>query len=180
MRLLSGGGKILAFLATTGLLIPSKPVDAGEPSVPERPPGVSGRHAAEVRDVRLDGSGSLRGIVIGPNGQYMPHQTVVLRLNNQELARTETNDGGRFELPHLRGGVYELSVGDSYHVYRVWQANAAPPISVPEVTLLAPGTVQRGQRPIGELFIFNPLVLGVIIAAAIAIPVAVHNSRSAS
>jgi hypothetical protein len=163
-----------------GLLVPSRPIRADESSRPSAPSRTTGHRAPEVSDVRLDENGSLKGIVIGPYGQSMPRQAVVLSLANRELARTASDKSGRFELPGLRGGVYQLSVGDSHHVYRVWQANAAPPISAAEVTLLAPGTVQRGQRPIGELFIFNPLVLGVIIAAAIAIPIAVNNSRSAS
>jgi hypothetical protein len=34
----------------------------------------------------------------------------------------------------------------------------------------------RGQQPISAVF-SNPLLIGLIIAAAIAIPVAIHNSQ---
>jgi hypothetical protein len=38
----------------------------------------------------------------------------------------------------------------------------------------------RGQGPLSELLTYDPVLVGIIIAAAIAIPVAVHNSKSAS
>jgi hypothetical protein len=46
------------------------------------------------------------------------------------------------------------------------------------VLVVADSAVARGQRPIGEI-LCNPVLIGLLIAAAIAIPIAVHN-RSGS
>ncbi len=129
-----------------------------------------------VRDVRLGPLATLRGLVYSAEGHLMPAKVVVLAQGDQELRQTTTDKEGRFAFSGLRGGLYWLSVDRSSQVFRVWTEAAAPPHSLGEVVLVSGGQVRRGQHPFGELFVCNPLVLGLIIAAAIAIPVAVHNS----
>lgn len=131
-----------------------------------------------VRDVTLGTGGTLRGTVFDAQAHRVARRSVVLTYHGKELARTETNDEGRFGFRGLRGGVYGLSLDGVSSVYRVWTAAAAPPHSISEVALVTGEMVQRGQRPFAELFVSDPIVMGVILAAAIAIPVAVHNSRS--
>jgi hypothetical protein len=38
--------------------------------------------------------------------------------------------------------------------------------------------VERGQRPFSDLFFADPLLVGLVVAAAIAIPIAVSSSRN--
>lgn len=149
------------------------------------PPGLHGSAttratapAAPVRDVALGPGGTLRGTVYNTEGQRQSHQSVILTCGARPLARATSDDQGEFTFRGLRGGVYGLSVSGASQVYRVWTAQAAPPKAIPQVALVTGGLVQRGQRPFYELFVCDPVVLGVILAAAIAIPVAVNNSRS--
>jgi hypothetical protein len=69
-----------------------------------------------------------------------------------------------------------LAAGGSVHLCRCWAAGTAPPAAQGEVLLVPIGLVERGQRPIGEI-LANPILIGLIIAAAIALPIAVHNSK---
>jgi hypothetical protein len=129
-----------------------------------------------VRDVRLAPHETLRGVVYSAEGHLMAGKAVVLAQSDQELQQTTTDKEGRFAFRGLRGGLYWLTVDRSSQVFRVWTEVAAPPHALTEVVLVSGGVVRRGQHPFGELFVCNPIVLGLIIAAAIAIPVAVHNS----
>ena len=46
--------------------------------------------------------------------------------------------------------------------------------------LLSPNQqIQRGQRPIAD-FLSGPVLIGLVIAAAIAIPIAIHNSKDSA
>jgi hypothetical protein len=120
----------------------------------------------------------LQGVVFDVHARPLAGQSVLLMYNNRELARTASDQDGRFAFAGLRGGVYGLSVDGVSYVYRVWTATAAPPNAQAQVALVKGGLIQRGQRPFGELFVCDPVVLGVVLAAAIAIPVVIHNSRS--
>lgn len=169
---------VLVALACTGVVFPLPVLAEGpEPETGSTKSGVAPeRHA--VRDVVLGPGGTFRGTVFNVQAHRVAQRIVVLTYNGQELARTESNDQGQFGFRGLRGGVYGLSLGEVSRAYRVWTATAAPPHSISEVALVTGEIVQRGQRPFYELFVSDPVVMGVILAAAIAIPVAVHNSRS--
>ena len=167
----------LLLLGCAGLVFPTH-VRAQLPrtAAPQRLPAPTQVRA--LRDVVLGAEQSLHGTVINSEAHRVARQVVVLSDKNGELASTVTNEEGRFVFVRLRGGVYSLSVDGVSHVFRVWTAAAAPPRSLTEVALTTGEAVQRGQRPFFELFVSDPIVLGVVLAAAIAIPVAINNSRS--
>ena len=169
---------VLVALACLGIVFPLH-VLAQVPPSETRPPGSgTGQESHAAGDVVLGPGGTLRGTVFDAQAHYVARQLVVLTYNGQELARVESNEKGRFGFRGLHGGVYGLSLEGVSRAYRVWTAAAAPPHSISEVALVTSEIVQRGQRPFCELFVSDPIVMGVILAAAIAIPVAVHNSRS--
>jgi hypothetical protein len=169
---------ILVFVATLGILFPF-PARAQAPGTATAAGKAAlARASVGVRDVVLGTGGTFRGTVFNAQAHRVPRQVVILVHDGRELARAESNAKGQFGFRGLRGGVYGLSLDGASHVYRVWTAAAAPPHAIPEVALVTGETVQRGQRPFCELFVSDPIVMGVILAAAIAIPVAVHNARS--
>jgi hypothetical protein len=167
----------LVTLASIGMLLP---VDlwADTPGRESAWGHVSASGAKVVCDVALGPGGKLRGTVFDVQAQRVSGQVVILFHGGRELATAVSDDRGQFGFEGLRGGVYGLAAGGASQVFRLWTPAAAPPHSIAEVAVVTGGQVQRGQRPFAELFVSDPIVLGVIIAAAIAIPIAVQNSRS--
>ena len=107
-------------------------------------------------------------------GQPAARQPTVLLQGLQVVAQTHSDAAGRFVFPQVRSGVYQISSGTTCIACRVWTKAAAPPAAQGHVVLRAETDVVRGQQPISHLFT-NPLVVGLIVAAAVAIPLAVRN-----
>ncbi len=129
-----------------------------------------------VKDVALAERGVLAGSVLNRQGKGIAGAVVSLRSQGKEVARIHTDREGRFQLRGMRGGLFEARVMGMGHVYRVWTANAAPPIAKPDMLLVIPDHVVRGQRPIGSLFNSRAMLVGAVTATAVAVPIAVHNS----
>lgn len=149
------------------------------------PPALAGppKHqtAGTVVDLSLGAGGRLSGQLLDAQGTPMPHKAVVLqRIPGGEAVRAVTDGEGRFAVEQLTGGMVHISSGDASMLCRCWAANTAPPSAVREILLVSHDTTTRGQRPIGEVLFSNPVLLGLIIAAAIAIPIAVHNSKDSA
>jgi len=110
------------------------------------------------------------------SGNSLAHHTIVLHQGGKLIAQTRTNDSGAFAFVGVGGGVYQLSTGASTIVCRAWTSKAAPPVADDRVTMVASPQIIRGQQPFAAVF-SNPLFVGLIVAAAIAIPVAIHNAQ---
>jgi hypothetical protein len=157
-------------LACLGCVLP-----VGE--LPAEQPATMPVVAASLQDVRLGDNGSLEGQVCDAAGHPVVRQPVTLAQGSQVIAQTRTDGTGCFVFPQVRGGVYQISHGTASVACRVWTKAAAPPAAQGRVLLGSDAQVVRGQQPISCLFT-NPLVVGLIVAAAIAIPLAVHKSHS--
>lgn len=167
---------LLIALSCLNLIVPG-PLWAGDVTpLPRSAP----LPALLIRDVALGAGGRLSGQIVGVSGQPLRNAEIVMIRDDTIVARTLSDEDGRFTAAGLRAGVYQLQAANSVAAYRCWTANAAPPGAASEVLLVSGGPVERGQRPIGDLFFSNPVLMGVIIGAAIAIPVAIYNSRDAS
>jgi hypothetical protein len=133
-----------------------------------------------VEDIALASDHALRGVIVDTSGRPCAGSTVVLLRGAGVTHETTTNDRGEFIFPDVRGGLYRITSRDQTssvcQVCRVWTPEAAPPAARPLVLLFADAGVTRGQQPIRELFVCHPVLLGALIAAAVAIPIAVHNS----
>ncbi len=143
---------------------------------PQRPIAGQEHHQRLSCDVQLAAGGKLVGQLVDEHGQVLPQQPVLVRQAGHFLAPVITDDQGRFQVLGVRGGTLELISGRTVQVCRAWTPGTAPPSANGQLLLVSSDPLARGQRPMGELF-QDPLLIGLIIAAAIAIPIAVHNSK---
>ncbi len=152
-----------------------------------------------IADIALDEAGSLRGLVVGGEGQAIAGAPVIMTQGDAKIVETATDQMGQFSVQSLRGGVYEMQVNADRFNVRVWAPQTAPPTATTGFTYVL-GTVQRGQctedsctgvcggtcgaagafggGPLGLLM--NPWVIGAAVAAAIAIPLALDDDDDAS
>jgi hypothetical protein len=163
-------------VACLGMILPTPVLQAAVSNkAPQRPsPG----RAPVAADVALRPSGVLVGQVVDVTGTPLPKKPVCLRYADREVAATKTDDSGYFAVGGLRGGMYEIAAaGEAPQLLRVWAPSTAPPSAQPGALVVVGGRRVRGQQgPIGY-WLGNPWVVAGIVAAAISIPVAVHNHR---
>jgi hypothetical protein len=162
----------LAWLACITWLLPvtggqAAPLDAARPATP-------------VRDIALDAQGRITGQYVDAQGQPRAHQVLVVQRQGGAPRQATTDARGRFILESMSGGMYQIASADSAVVCRCWAVDTAPPAATRELLLVSGEGVQRAQRPIGDLLFSGPVLIALVIAAAIAIPIAIHNSDDAS
>ena len=163
-------------LACLGLVAsPALGQHGGSQPSPNRKTTMTIKRASKP-DVKLDQKGSLVGHLLNSSGQPIAQATMTLWKGDSRLERTRTDEQGRFRFTRLRGGPYRIATERNFVEFRAWPAQIAPPRAADRL-LVAPNTLTaRGQQPLNEAFAFNPFLMGTIVAAAIAIPIAVHNS----
>jgi hypothetical protein len=173
--------RFLVWTAMAGVLMPASAVTAAEPARTTRE---RQRHAA-VLDAALSQSGTLSGKVYNAQGKPLPGVDVVVVAPRGEAVRLLTNEQGEFAAGGLKGGVYHLTAGHGSQLVRAWTEGTAPPAAERQIFIVSDTRVALGQYEPGTLGHFmqeakytlsNPLIVGGIIAAAVAIPVAIHNS----
>jgi hypothetical protein len=162
---------VTVWLACLGWLLPIPEAGAAERAGPGAVRAVS-----VVYDVRLDEDDSFSGRLLDPSGRPLAGQTVLLRKGGKTLAQSRSGDRGEFSFGGVRAGVYQVTIGASAVACRAWTERAAPPAATSQLAIVTHPDVIRGQQPISCL-LSSPLFVGLIIAAAIAIPVAIHNSQ---
>ncbi|MBX3434792.1 MAG: carboxypeptidase regulatory-like domain-containing protein [Pirellulales bacterium] len=141
--------------------------------------------APRVVDVKLDARGALAGVVTNPQGVPVAGQTVVVA-DAKPVVGATTDQQGRFRIEGVRGGVHQVQVGGQVQMCRAWTPAAAPPSAAPQLLVVENADLALAQNcgsPVAagmagcKEALANPLVVGGLIAAAIAIPIAIHNSR---
>ena len=157
---------VLVSLATLGFCLPGPLLAAG----PQGP---------VATDVALEKGGVLVGQVVDNHGTGVGGAQVSVRQGSKDPIAAKTGPDGHFTVKGLRGGVYQLAAADGHGVYRLWSAGTAPPAAIHEAVLVAGNDVVRGQDEPGawKTFLTNPLVIAAVVATAIAVPVALHNSH---
>jgi len=130
----------------------------------------------KVVDVALLDGNVLVGQLVDANGP-VPNKQVVLQRQDQTVAALKTNKDGVFAAKGVPAGVYRVASNDAQGVYRLWTPKTAPPNAQPGALLVSGNNVVRAQhaRCLRNL-LANPWVVAGIVAAAIAIPVALHNA----
>jgi len=141
------------------------------------PPATGVGASGGMVDVRLDQRGAVCGRLLDVAGRPLADRPVILQHTEGASRAAQSDAGGGFVLQHVSAGVHRLTAGDQTLNCRVWTHAAAPPSATDQLTLVAEHSIVRGQQPFSAIFT-NPLFIGLVIAAAIAIPIAVHNSQN--
>ena len=170
------------WLACLGMILPESALAASGPDAVQPLPSTVGTPTPPVSDVALQDGGILAGQVLDRQGVPLAGAPVVLRQNDVEVASTATDANGQFHVSGLRGGLYQVAVGQEVRVYRLWAARTAPPSAQPAALLVSGNEVVRGQCCgcndsccCGDDcslagFFTNPWVVAAVVATAIAPP----------
>jgi hypothetical protein len=161
-------GYCLSLLAIGGIAFPT-PIQGAEMVAPSAP---------LVIDVMLDAEGSLQGTVVDHQGEAATGVRVSLSTAGVGPINIITDDEGRFRVTGLRGGIYQIAVGERVVVYRVWTPAAAPPGAQRSVMLVIDSSTARGQNPFPDFVRSDAFLITAVIITAIAIPIAIHNFRN--
>lgn len=165
----------LAVLALVGMVLPRWGF-ASETTAPAAAP------AFDIIDVTLHEDGTLRGQVLDSQGAAVATAVVAVVHQGKVVATTQTDSAGRYAATGLRTGVYQIVTDKGITVCRVWTPATAPPSSQAEALIVDGDQVIRGSlggRSLGSM-LSNPWVLGAIVAAAIAIPLALDDKKDGS
>lgn len=166
-------------LSCLGLILPAPSLEAAQPkSAASR--ASTQQPAKLVGDVELDASGNLHGLVVDVQGKPMSNAVVVLHSPDSEPIKARADASGRFRFARLKGGMYRLAVNGRGTVIRAWTARTAPPAARDAALIVVDGNVVRGQMPLEEFFASDAVIIVGLVAAVIAIPIAIHNSRPSS
>jgi len=164
-------------LACLGMLLPSSLLQAAGRDTGSRQDDSTSPRDPAVIDVALDDGGALDGQVVDVRGNPVVQTSVSIYQLDREVACAATDRSGHFRVSGLRGGMYRLATGKTVRTYRFWAPGTAPP-SVRSGTLVVPNEEQvLGQGPTGFFhFLRNPWFVGAVVAAAIVLPIALHDS----
>jgi hypothetical protein len=146
------------------------------PSLCAESPGTS---RPATHDVQLDSQGQMTGMVVDAAGRPQADEPVAIQRVDRtaDPVHIKTESDGRFRIGPLSAGTYRLTTDEGVCLCRLWTHTAAPPAASPALLIVNDATVTRGQRPIRDMFRSDPILMATVVAAAIAIPIAVHKSR---
>jgi hypothetical protein len=176
----------MAWIAAVGLCVPIQTAPGGEPCSPPSRIAASAENDAAVGDLDLSPGGLLAGQVLDANARPAAGTKVVIRSAGQSVAITRTDANGTFAVTGLRGGLHQIATSQGTENFRLWSPGTAPP-NAERLVRITPGQVVRGQFggghgimrepfPHAKAIATNPLVIGGLIAAAVAIPIALNNA----
>jgi hypothetical protein len=183
MRLALHYRKKICMILTAILLLPmtalaGPPAKAIAEEKPQSPMSV---------DVTLVAGGVLQGYVVDAQGVPAAEVEVQLTAPNGQFVVATSDAKGRFGYRGLEGGAYQLETEYGLVNCRVWTAQAAPPRSAATLLVVHDEQVARGQRPAPpqlngfvsrmKRVMTDPLAVALIVGAAVAIPVGVHNAN---
>lgn len=141
--------------------------------------------ATRVPNIALMTDGMMQGQLVSQAGIPLRDATVLVN-NRQRQWQTKSDAQGRFQFTGLRGGTYRVETAGQSQLVRVWATGTAPPQASRGLLLTPQADIVRGQRipskntnqffRVAKQRLANPWVVGGIVATAVTIPVAIHNS----
>ena len=176
-RHLRGSARYAAWMAVAALVIqPQLLLAEPLPRVGELP--------IRVVDVALGANGTLRGQLLDRQGRQLPVLQIFVT-NGHQTWNTYTDEQGHFQVEGLVGSTYQVQAAGQIQIVRAWAEGTAPPQALDALLLVYDNPVVLGQNcgsPVcgsrvraGKSPLANPYILGGLVVAAIAIPVAIHN-----
>ncbi len=164
--------QVAVSLAVVGFCIPQIALA----TTPQAHPG------SVMTDVQLRENGLLLGQVVTPENTPVAGADVLLRSGARQLGTSKTDNNGYFAFSGLQTGVYQVVTAQGQATYRVWTHGTAPPGAPPAALIVNGKGAVRGQnhmRCVRNL-LANPWFIAAVIATAVVIPVAIHNSKKPS
>ena len=173
-------------LFTAFALVASQQVVAAPPVVESPVEQAAPTVEAGSVDVALAAGGILQGYVVDAQGVPAIGIQVKLSDANGNVYSTTSDLKGRFGYRGLAGSAYQLETSLGVVDCRAWTADTAPPQSASTLLLVHDDSLVRGQwsappavngtaSRLKRAFT-NPFFVATVVGAAIAIPVAIHNS----
>ena len=168
--------KTLVAIAAIGLCFPSAAMSATpvtKQKVVEKKP--------QVVDVALLKGNVLVGQLVTPEGKGVSNAPLLLQNKDKTVVALRTDKNGVFAAKSIPAGVYRVAGTNTQGVYRFWAPKTAPPNAQRGALLVSGNGVARAQYARGlRNMLANPWIVAGIVACAVAIPVAIHNSQSSS
>jgi len=162
MNLGRKSNSIIAGLACLGLFMQTTPSFAGPPAqaestsanvkLDETPASSTDKPTPKKAvqpvaiDVAMAKDGTISGRVLDSGHNGLAKSEVSIRQGRMEIAKTVTDDEGRFKLVNLKGGMYVVSANSGFGLFRFWTAKSAPPKSHDQVLLMSNSVVVRAQN----------------------------------
>jgi len=130
-------------------------------------------------DVQLREGNIFDGQVITPENVAVANTEVTLLSAGHRIAQAKTDANGYFAFSGVRTGLYQVTAAKGQGTYRLWNGRTAPPKVQQGALVYAGQETVRGQNGFRGVrnFLANPIVIAGIVATAIAVPVAIHNSK---
>jgi hypothetical protein len=172
--------QLAMWLACVGMCLPTIPLFAQTPKAPQLEGSEEPARARPVlvADIKLGPEGSLRGMLVDPQGLPMPNTEVAVLRGGQTVGTATTDLLGQFQVSHLQCGVYQVVAAQGGATLRAWESHAAPPAAKPFALVVGGSEVVRGHRPWRRPFVSDAFTIAAIIVAAVAIPVVISDSRN--
>jgi hypothetical protein len=110
------------------------------------PPAInpSTRPTQTVRDIALGQGGVLSGKVLDAQGKAISNVPIQVQQEGHLIAHVVTDTSGQFSVRQLTGGIYSISTPNQQDSFRIWSADAAPPIAARAIEM-TDGQIIRGQ-----------------------------------
>lgn len=148
-------------LATLGLVLPSSVFAADDkPAAKDAPVKLAKK--GQVPDISLAEGGVFAGRVVDHTGKPLEGAEVVIKQNKKELARVVTDENGLFTHPEMKGGVYQVSSGNTQGDFRLWTEKTAPPAAKGHALLVQGKNGARGQLGGADPALVGLVALGII------------------
>ena len=130
-------------LAAIGMMVPQARLLADAPQA--KAPIAKTNQVNRVPDLVLTAGGTMTGRVCDHTGKVLDGAKVVLKQNNKEIAQAFTDNEGVYSFKNLKGGLYQVSSGNTDGVFRVWSEKSAPPTAKEHALLVMGENGARGQ-----------------------------------
>ncbi|WP_153557896.1 carboxypeptidase-like regulatory domain-containing protein [Roseimaritima sediminicola] len=148
---------------------------AGAIDTGQHAPAPSVQIKRTIGDVVLH-DGQLRGALVDDAGRGVEDAPVVIGQDGKPLKELRTDKQGRFRYTVPKPGLYQVVSHSTAAGYRLWTAETAPEGAKQGIVHQVDPQVARGAHPGGLwAWLTNPVFLALLIAAAIAIPLALDD-----
>jgi len=130
-------------LAMVGIVFPQTRILA-EQKTPAKP-SVKILSENTTLDITLGKAGTFNGRTVDHTGAPVEGAKVVVKQGKSVVAEAVTDQNGRFAVPSMKSGVYQVGSGATEGTYRFWSEQAAPPSAKSQGLLVLGENGARGQ-----------------------------------